>query len=286
MQRGIYNAWTEKSLARLAESDARPVCEGRDQQRVPRFDRPVQLPRTGAAGAGARPNRVVGATDRRRGTVGGSASARSSNRPISIRESPMQTRNQAVRVAYRAMASSTVALTRRVLHTGAGSGPFRPGKRRVLADRELVSRSRRTYESTRTRAGNTTPRCDCSSKRTTARASRCCSMSRSARRRCPRPTSISGSHMADRATSTKAIASLERAVELNPRHPVAYNELGMLYRKKGEFAAARASYEKALQQSPEFHFATAESRDSVRPVSRGCHLCAGQLRRVPTDRAG
>jgi Flp pilus assembly protein TadD len=29
------------------------------------------------------------------------------------------------------------------------------------------------------------------------------------------------------------IASLERAVELNPRHPVAYNELGMLYRKKG-----------------------------------------------------
>ena len=53
----------------------------------------------------------------------------------------------------------------------------------------------------------------------------------------------------------KGIASLERAVELNPRHPVAYNELGMLYRKKGDFAKARASYEKALQQSPQFHYA-------------------------------
>ncbi|HEY6599594.1 MAG TPA: tetratricopeptide repeat protein [Pseudomonadales bacterium] len=51
------------------------------------------------------------------------------------------------------------------------------------------------------------------------------------------------------------IASLERAVALNPRHPVAYNELGLLYRKKGEFAKARASYEHALQQSPQFHYA-------------------------------
>ncbi len=53
----------------------------------------------------------------------------------------------------------------------------------------------------------------------------------------------------------KGIASLERAVELNPRHPVAYNELGMLYRKTGDFAKARASYEKALQLSPQFHYA-------------------------------
>jgi Flp pilus assembly protein TadD len=37
----------------------------------------------------------------------------------------------------------------------------------------------------------------------------------------------------------KAEASLRRALELNPRHPVAYNELGMVLRKKGQFAAAR-----------------------------------------------
>jgi len=53
----------------------------------------------------------------------------------------------------------------------------------------------------------------------------------------------------------KGIASLQRALELNPRHPVAYNELGMLHRRKGEFETARASYEKALELSPEFHFA-------------------------------
>ena len=57
--------------------------------------------------------------------------------------------------------------------------------------------------------------------------------------------------------------------ELNPRHPVAYNELGMLYRRKGDFAEARASYEKALRAVAGVPLRAAESRDPVRPVSRG-----------------
>lgn len=52
-----------------------------------------------------------------------------------------------------------------------------------------------------------------------------------------------------------AEASLERALELNPRHPVAHNELGIVYRKTGRFSEARASYEKALEVYPDFHFA-------------------------------
>lgn len=53
----------------------------------------------------------------------------------------------------------------------------------------------------------------------------------------------------------RAEASIQRALELNPRHPVAHNELGILYRRTGRFAEARASYEKALALHPDFHFA-------------------------------
>jgi len=52
-----------------------------------------------------------------------------------------------------------------------------------------------------------------------------------------------------------AEASLKRALELNPRHPIVHNELGMVYRRTGRFAEARASYEQALAIYPEFHFA-------------------------------
>ena len=69
------------------------------------------------------------------------------------------------------------------------------------------------------------------------------------------PTSTLASRTPARATWIKRIASLKRALELNPRHPIAYNELGMVHRRKGQFADARASYEKALELSPEFHFA-------------------------------
>ncbi len=52
-----------------------------------------------------------------------------------------------------------------------------------------------------------------------------------------------------------AEASLRKALELNPRHPLAYNELGVVQRRKGQFAAARESYEAALKLFPDFHFA-------------------------------
>ena len=45
------------------------------------------------------------------------------------------------------------------------------------------------------------------------------------------------------------------AVELNADHPIAHNELGILYRKTGRFAEARSSYERALAIYPGYHFA-------------------------------
>jgi tetratricopeptide (TPR) repeat protein len=53
----------------------------------------------------------------------------------------------------------------------------------------------------------------------------------------------------------RAAVSLEKALELNPRHPAALNEQGILRRRMGRFEEARASYEKALAAYPDFHFA-------------------------------
>jgi Flp pilus assembly protein TadD len=52
-----------------------------------------------------------------------------------------------------------------------------------------------------------------------------------------------------------AEASLQKALELNPQHPVALNELGLVQRRKGKFAESRASYEAALAQFADFHYA-------------------------------
>lgn len=52
-----------------------------------------------------------------------------------------------------------------------------------------------------------------------------------------------------------AEGSLLKALGLNPRHPAAFNELGLVQRRKGQFAKARASYEAALAQFPDFHYA-------------------------------
>ena len=63
------------------------------------------------------------------------------------------------------------------------------------------------------------------------------------------------------STSASPIARWEtssaprRALELSPRHPVAYNELGIVYRKTGRFAQARESYESALAIHPDFLYA-------------------------------
>ena len=49
--------------------------------------------------------------------------------------------------------------------------------------------------------------------------------------------------------------SLLEAIELSPEHPVALNELGIVYRKLGRFAEARQSYEAALAVYPGYHYA-------------------------------
>lgn len=48
---------------------------------------------------------------------------------------------------------------------------------------------------------------------------------------------------------------LLQALDINPRHPIALNELGIVYRKTARFAEARRSYEAALAVYPGYHFA-------------------------------
>ena len=59
-----------------------------------------------------------------------------------------------------------------------------------------------------------------------------------------------------RAGNLEAAEShLRLALESNPDHPIAHNELGIVYRKTGRFALARQSYEAALAIYPGYHFA-------------------------------
>ncbi len=44
--------------------------------------------------------------------------------------------------------------------------------------------------------------------------------------------------------------NLIKALKLDIGHPVANNELGLLYRKKGKFKAARTAYENAIKDNP------------------------------------
>ena len=44
-------------------------------------------------------------------------------------------------------------------------------------------------------------------------------------------------------------------LEINPGHPIALNELGIVYRKTARFAEARQSYEAALAVYPGYHYA-------------------------------
>jgi tetratricopeptide (TPR) repeat protein len=52
-----------------------------------------------------------------------------------------------------------------------------------------------------------------------------------------------------------AESHLQKALELNPQHPVAHNEMGIIQRKKGRFADAKKSYQAALGIYPGYHHA-------------------------------
>lgn len=51
----------------------------------------------------------------------------------------------------------------------------------------------------------------------------------------------------------RAEEHLKTALTLFPGHPVACNEYGLLYRKTGRFAEARAIYEKAIERAPDYY---------------------------------
>ena len=53
----------------------------------------------------------------------------------------------------------------------------------------------------------------------------------------------------------KAEQHLLQALSINPDHPIALNELGIVYRKTARFAAARQQYEAALAVYPGYHYA-------------------------------
>lgn len=52
--------------------------------------------------------------------------------------------------------------------------------------------------------------------------------------------------------TSAAEKNLISALKLDIGHPVANNELGLLYRKKGKFKAARIAYENAIKDHPEY----------------------------------
>lgn len=51
----------------------------------------------------------------------------------------------------------------------------------------------------------------------------------------------------------KAEEHLKTALKLLPEHPVACNEYGLLYRKTGRFAEARAIYERTIARFPDYY---------------------------------
>ncbi len=53
----------------------------------------------------------------------------------------------------------------------------------------------------------------------------------------------------------ESVAALERAVQVNAREPVYYNQLGIAYRMVGQFAKSRDAYDKAIALDPNYPLA-------------------------------
>jgi tetratricopeptide (TPR) repeat protein len=60
---------------------------------------------------------------------------------------------------------------------------------------------------------------------------------------------------ADRGDDQAVEGSLTDALILDPQHPVALNQLGMLLRRQGKFPEAQAAYLKAVTASPDYALA-------------------------------
>jgi Flp pilus assembly protein TadD len=59
-----------------------------------------------------------------------------------------------------------------------------------------------------------------------------------------------GIDVAQRGLWREAIYRWERAVQIDPRYPAAYNDLAVAYEHEGQFDKARQAYEKALELEP------------------------------------
>lgn len=64
-----------------------------------------------------------------------------------------------------------------------------------------------------------------------------------------------GIAQAQKGDLAAAETALRAALERNPNHPVALNELGIVYRRMGRFPDARARFEAALAVYPDLHYA-------------------------------
>jgi tetratricopeptide (TPR) repeat protein len=60
---------------------------------------------------------------------------------------------------------------------------------------------------------------------------------------------------AGRGDDEAAAAALNSALALDSEHPVALNQLGMLYRRQGKFSEAEAAYLQAVTASPDYALA-------------------------------
>ncbi len=59
-----------------------------------------------------------------------------------------------------------------------------------------------------------------------------------------------GVDVAGRGLWREAVYRWERAVELDPRNPKAYNNLGVAYERAGQFEEALSAYQRALELLP------------------------------------